>query len=68
MVADEANVTRTPTTVKVNSITTTALAAAYPQFAKYDGRPKSGATGYELEITQKGKTFRVLAGTYAASC
>ena len=68
VVADEANGTRTPTTVKVNSITTTAQAAAYPQFTKYDGRPKSGATGYELEITQKGKTFRVLAGTSAASC
>lgn len=68
VVADEANGTRTPTTVKVNSISTTALAAAYPQFAKYDGRAKSGATGSELEITQRGRTFRVLVGTSAASC
>lgn len=68
VVADEANGPRTPTTVKVNFISTPAQAAAYPQFAKYDGRQKSGATGHELEITQQGRTFRVLVGTSAASC
>jgi hypothetical protein len=68
VVAGVANGPRTPTKVKVNSISTTAMAAAYPEFAKYAGRAKAGAIGFELEITQGDKTFRVLAGVSAASC
>ncbi|MDX8033043.1 hypothetical protein SK803_22735 [Lentzea sp. BCCO 10_0856] len=68
VIADDVNGTRTPTTVKVNSISTTAQAAAWPQFAKYDGRAKAGAIGHELEITQQGRTFKILAGVSAASC
>lgn len=68
VIADDLNGTRTPTTVKVNTISTTAQAAAWPQFAKYDGRAKAGAIGHELEITQGDKTYRILAGVSAASC
>lgn len=68
VVANVANGSRTPTSVKVNSLSGTALTAAYPQFAKYDGRTKAAARGYELEITQQGRTIRILAGATAASC
>lgn len=68
VVAGVANGPRTPTTVKVNSLSYAALTAAYPEFAKYAGRTKANARGYELEITQQGKTFRILAGATAASC
>lgn len=68
VVSNVANGPRTPTTVKFNSLSGTALTAAYPQFAKYEGRTKAAARGYELEITQQGRTIRVLAGATAASC
>jgi hypothetical protein len=62
-----------PTTVKATRIISIDQLAQYDHFARYQGREKSGAIGYELTITQTerdgaAKTYRVLAGVSAASC
>ncbi|NKE56110.1 hypothetical protein FXN61_04400 [Lentzea sp. PSKA42] len=62
------NSPRIPTTVKVNRFTTPAELAAYPEFAKYDGRTNTGAGAYELQITQQDTTYRILVAAAAASC
>lgn len=59
---------RVPTTVRVNRFTSLAQLATYPAFAKYEGRPESGGGGYELQITQADRTFRILVAAGAASC
>ncbi|MGW6449678.1 hypothetical protein [Lentzea sp. NPDC055074] len=66
--AGQANGTPVPTTLKVNRYSTTAQLAGYSAFAKYDGRTKSGASAWELEITQGTQVHRVLVGAQAASC
>lgn len=66
--AGQAGGSRVQTMVKVNRLLRPAQLAAYPQFAKYNGRTTVGAGAYELVITQGAKTYRVLAGAHAASC
>lgn len=59
---------RVPTSVRATPISSASQIAAYPQFAKYDGRANAGVIGYEIQIVQRGEEPYTVLVAAAASC